>query len=134
MDAVVSLQVPFPVGTLDKLHLSSSPLTVLFQKGKKEESMSSVEDEEEEEEEEEEVIIVPEHNKIINDLGNQWRLQSARASTQSDQSSLCTLWVAKDRLTAKTLIGLGVCPGWYEPLLGAQVFLVVMSCSGNIFA
>ena len=32
--------------------------------------------------------------------------------------------------TAKTLIKLGGCPGWYESLMGAQVICLVLWCSG----
>ena len=44
----------------------------------------------------------------------QWRLRSVWASAQSDQSLLCTLWVANFVRTANTLIRLGGCPGWSE--------------------
>ena len=33
--------------------------------------------------------------------------------------------------TAKTLIRLGGCPGWSESSLGAQVMLLVLSCTGS---
>ena len=65
----------------------------------------------------------------------QRRLRSAWASAQSDQSSLCAQWAAKDprflhadsedsdqpgHRTVKTLIRLGRCPGWSESSLGTQ--------------
>ena len=58
----------------------------------------------------------------------QWRLRSARASAQSDQSSVCAQWVAKDPRflhadsedSDQILIRLGGCPGWSESLLGTQ--------------
>ena len=55
----------------------------------------------------------------------QWRLISAWASAQSDQSLHCpheeTLgpWLSIE-CTAKTLIRLSGCPGWTESSLGAQ--------------
>ena len=62
-----------------------------------------------------------------------WRLWSAWASAQPNQSLLCTQWVAKDpRLLhahSKDLTRLGEYPGWSESLLGAQVILLVLSCS-----
>ena len=63
-----------------------------------------------------------------NDLCTQRRLRSAWASTQSDQSLHCpheeTLGpkLTTERSTANTLIRLGGCPGWSEPLLGAHLF------------
>ena len=57
------------------------------------------------------------HNmtKSTNDLGAQRRPRPTWASAKSDQSSLCTLWIAKDPSfflrTAKTLIRLGGGPG-----------------------
>ena len=35
--------------------------------------------------------------------------------------------------TAKTLIRLGACPGWFESLLGAQIILLVLSCNSSDF-
>ena len=35
--------------------------------------------------------------------------------------------------TAKTLIRLGGCPGWFESSLGVHVILFVLSCSGSYF-
>ena len=55
----------------------------------------------------------------------QRRLRSAWASTQSDQSSLCAQWVAKDPrfLHADSgLIRLGGCPCWSASSLDAQSF------------
>ena len=62
----------------------------------------------------------------------QQRLRSAWASAQSDQSSLCAKWVAKDPrflhadsedcLRCPHEETLGGCPGWSESLLGAQSF------------
>ena len=53
--------------------------------------------------------------------------------------SMCNQWVVKDpgcfMRTAKTLIRLGGCPGWYESLLDAMVILLVLSCcSTNVFS
>ena len=55
----------------------------------------------------------------------QWRLRSAWASVQSDQSRCCALNVylrvqAFIMWTAMTLIRLGGCPGWSESSLGAH--------------
>ena len=64
-------------------------------------------------------------------LCTQRRLRSA----QSDQSSLCTQWVAKDPIlmwTAKTLIRLGGCQGWSESLLGTDDILLVLSWGGSV--
>ena len=33
--------------------------------------------------------------------------------------------------TAKTLVRLGGCPGWFESLLGTLVILLVLSCTGS---
>ena len=64
-----------------------------------------------------------------------WRLRSACASAQSEQSSLCTQWVAKDPsfFHAETLIRLGRCPGWSESSLGAHAILLVLSCVAHFF-
>ena len=64
----------------------------------------------------------------------QWRLRSAWASTQSDQSLCCQ---HEERLgpllpikhTVKTLIGLGECPDQSESSLGAH--FLVLSCGGS---
>ena len=58
----------------------------------------------------------------------QWRLRSALASAQSDQSLRCVLnrYLKTQALfmqTAKTLIRLGGCSGWSESSLGAQSFV-----------
>ena len=55
------------------------------------------------------------------------------ASAQSDQSSLCTQWVAKAFFIwiAKTLIRLGASPGWSESWLGAHAILLVLSRGGS---
>ena len=84
-----------------------------------------------------------------NGLCAQRRLRSAWAYAQSDQSSLCAQWVAKDprflhadsedsdqtgqmpRLIW-TLIRLGGCPGWSESSVSVQVILLVLSCNGSI--
>ena len=65
--------------------------------------------------------------KQQNGMCAQRRLRSAWASAQSDQSlrlphdkSLCPYLPIE--CTAKTLIRLSGCPGWYESLLGAQSF------------
>ena len=57
----------------------------------------------------------------------QWRLRSAWASVQSDQSLRCPHEETSGPLlpiecTAKTLIRLGRCPGWSESSLGAHSF------------
>ena len=47
----------------------------------------------------------PEHDKTKqNDLCAKQRLRSACAAAQSDESSLCTLWIAKDLSLYKQLI------------------------------
>ena len=66
---------------------------------------------------------------------NKMTCAPSKDSDQSDQSSLCAQWVAKDPLgffmwTAKTLIRLGRWPGWSESLLSAQVILLILSCCG----
>ena len=69
-----------------------------------------------------------------NDLCAHQRLRSIWASVQSDQSLLheedLDPWLSLEH-TAKTLIRLGGCPGWSESLLGAQLILLVLSCSGS---
>ena len=82
-----------------------------------------------------------------NGMCTQWRLRSAWASAQSDQSLRCPhketlgLWLFLER-TAKTLIrlggspgwsesSLGGSPGWSESSLGAKVILLVLSCGGS---
>ena len=72
--------------------------------------------------------------KQQNDPYAQQRLGSVRASAQSDQSSLCTQWVATQDVfmpTAKTLIRLGGCPGGSESSMATQVILLVLSCGGS---
>ena len=64
--------------------------------------------------------------KPTNDLCTQRRLRSAWASALSDQSSLCTLWVAKDptffQADSKDSDQTGrICPGWSESSLVTQV-------------
>ena len=72
-----------------------------------------------------------------NDLCAQQRLRSAWTSTQSDQSRCCPheetlgLHLPFER-TEKTLIRLGRCRGWSESLLGAQISVLVLSCSGSL--
>ena len=61
-----------------------------------------------------------------NDLCAQWRLRSAWASAQSDQSLRWVLngWLRTQAFfmwTAKTLIRLGRCPGWSESSLDVQI-------------
>ena len=63
-----------------------------------------------------------------NDLCTQRRPWSAQASAQSDQSSLCALWVAWDPML---LHADSEDSDWSESLLGAQVILLVLSCSGS---
>ena len=68
-------------------------------------------------------------------LCTQWRLRSAWASTQSDQSLCCAL---NGQLrtqgffmrTAKALIRLGGCPGWSETD-GCTLILLVFSCRSS---
>ena len=69
-------------------------------------------------------------------LCTQRRLRSARASAQSDQSSLCAQRVAKGPSirTGKTLIRLGGCPGWSESSLGTQAILLFLPWCGSIFS
>ena len=57
-----------------------------------------------------------------NGMCAQRRLRSAWASAQSDQSLRCLRSLATLERTAKTLIRLGGCPGWFESSLGAQPF------------
>ena len=51
------------------------------------------------------------------------------------KSSQCAQWVAEDPMffmrTAKTLIRLGGCPGWFVSSLSAMVILLVLSCGGS---
>ena len=69
----------------------------------------------------------------------QRRLRSAWVSAQSDQSSPCAQWVAKDPSflhadrTAKALNRLGGCPGCSESSLGAHAILLVLSWGGSFF-
>ena len=77
--------------------------------------------------------------KPTNDLCTQLRLRSAWASTWSEQSSLCALWVAKDPIflhtDSKDSDQTGRMPrliwGGSESSLGAQVILLVLSCCGS---
>ena len=72
-----------------------------------------------------------------NDLCAQWRLWSAWASAQSDQSSLSawrnigssgTHWAhCEDSQTLR----LGGCPGWSESSLATQTILLVLSWGGS---
>ena len=68
-------------------------------------------------------------------LCTQRRLRSAWASAQSDQSSLCAQWVAKDPsflcADSDPSIRLGGCPGWSESSLGAHAILLVLSRGGS---
>ena len=71
-----------------------------------------------------------------NDFCAQWCLRSAWASAKSDQSLHYVLnGLLRSQAffmpTAKTLIRLGGCPDWSESLLGAQVILLVLLCSGS---
>ena len=70
-----------------------------------------------------------------NGMCAQRRLRSAWAAAQSDQSSPCAQWVAKDpaffKRTAKTLIRLGRCLGWSESSLGAHAILLALSYAGS---
>ena len=71
-----------------------------------------------------------------NGMCTQWRLRSAWASAQSDQSLRCPHeesfgpYQPIER-TAKTLIRLGGCPGWSESSLGAHVSMLVLSRGGS---
>ena len=69
-----------------------------------------------------------------NDLCAQRR--SAWVSTQSDQSSQCTQWVAMDpvllHVDSEDSIRLGGCPGWSESSLGTRVIMLVLSWGGSI--
>ena len=71
-----------------------------------------------------------------NDLYAQRTLRSAWASAQSDQSlHRPQEETLRPQLplegTVKTLIRLGRCPVWSESLLGTQIILLVLSCSGS---
>ena len=79
----------------------------------------------------------PQHdktNKMACAPNEDW---TAWASAQSDQSSLCAHWVAKDprflHADSQTLIRLGrsIRPVWSESSLGAQIILLVLSCYGS---
>ena len=81
-------------------------------------------------------ILVAEWPKQQNDLCAQWRIRSAWASAQTDQSLHSPHEETMDPClpiehTAKTLIRLGGLPGWSESSVGAQVILLVLSCSGS---
>ena len=71
-----------------------------------------------------------------NGLCAQWRLRSAQASAQSDQSSL-SAWrnlmsfLLSLEQKSKTLIKLGRCPGWSGSSLGAHTILLRLSCCGS---
>ena len=70
------------------------------------------------------------------DLRAQWRLRSAWASAQSDQSQHCPSEAKlgpklSTERTAKTLIRLGGCPGSSESSLGTKVILLVLSWDGS---
>ena len=66
----------------------------------------------------------PYHDKTNEMTCTQRRLRSAWASAQSDQSSLCIQWVAKDPrfldADSEEPDQTGRCPGWSESLLDAQ--------------
>ena len=71
-----------------------------------------------------------------NDLCTQWRLRSAAASTQSDQTFRCppeaTLAPKLPvECTAQTLIRLAECPGWSVSSFGTKVILLVLSWGGS---
>ena len=79
--------------------------------------------------------IEPVHDKTTKWMCVQWRLRSAWASAQSDQSSVCTQWLAKDPsfLHADSETDqIGWCPGWSESSLGAFAILLVLPWSGSI--
>ena len=87
---------------------------------------------------EEEAVWVTSWQNQQNDFCAQWRLRSAWASAQSDQSLCCGLngYLRTQfcfRRTALSLIRLGGWPGWSESSLGAQIILLVLSCRGSIF-
>ena len=70
-----------------------------------------------------------------NGMYAQLRLRSAWTSAQSDQSLCCALngWLRTRAFfmrTAKILIRLGGCPGWFESSLGAHAILLVLSRGG----
>ena len=60
-----------------------------------------------------------------------WQNQQ-NGSGQSDQSLRCQIVEATER-TAKTLIRLRGCPGWYWSSLGAHVILLVLLKGGSFF-
>ena len=75
----------------------------------------------------EELIWATSWQNQQNGMCAQWRLRSAWASAQSDQSLRCPHEESWDpylpiECTAKTLIRLGGCPGWSESSLGAESF------------
>ena len=72
-----------------------------------------------------------------------WNWAGSRQNQQNGQCAQRTLksaWASELYMgslllierTAKTLIRLGKCPGWSGFSLGAQVILLVLSCSGSI--
>ena len=65
----------------------------------------------------------------------QWRLRSAWASAQSDQSSLCTQWVAKDPSFLHADSEDSDQTEWMPRLIwvfaGRKVILLVLSCRGS---
>ena len=65
----------------------------------------------------------------------QQRLRSAWASTQSDQSSLCTQWVAKDprflHVDSKDSDQTGQMPRLIWVFTGSTITLLVLSCRGS---
>ena len=71
-----------------------------------------------------------------NGMCAQWRLRSARAFAQSDQSSLCTQRVAKDlsflHADSKDFDQTGWMPRLIWVLLGTQIILLVLSWGGSI--
>ena len=74
---------------------------------------------------------------LQNDLSIQRRFIYGWASTQSDQSLRCPPEnnfgpLLPIKRTAKSLIRLGKCPAWSVSSLGAQIILLVSSCSGSI--
>ena len=76
------------------------------------------------------IIFEPMHDKTNKMMCAQRSLRSARAFTQSDQSSLCAQWVAKDPKFPHA-------DGWTRciqadlSLRWAQVVLMVFSCGGS---
>ena len=63
---------------------------------------------------------------VLQEMSRLMRKATKWVSAQSDQSSLCAQWVAKDpkflHVDSEDWSGHGICPGWSESSLAAQSF------------